>query len=794
MTTTRLGGVLVLNPDVLLVPVEALPDDTRAQIACDPGDFALSRPQARTGSKVVDADAAALLRQFSAPRSVAEAVILFARSRALDPGEVLDGAHAFLRGLVDAGFLVAGGDGAAPPVDPHGPSYPPGAAVAGAEVVRTLAVLDDTEIVLVRRDGEARVLKLARGSSAGVDMAARLEHEAAYLRALDGAGAPRLAGELRVDGRAAIEMDFVPGVDLATAVAEWRDDAGARPQLLALLGRVAQAYAALHARGILHGDVHPRNVLVTGDGAVHLVDFGVAAPLDQGALPSPTSRGGIPFFFEPEFAAATRAGRRQPATAAGEQFAVGALLWFAAAGAHSQAFRLAHDEMLDDIARGTPRTFAASGVAAWPALEAVLTRALARDPGARFPSMAAFAAALDGVSVDAPSTPAIVHADVLDGALARTWPGGAWWETALQPPTASLMYGGAGIALGLRQIAERRDDAATLAAAALWAHRAERASGDEAFYHAPIQISPDVVGRVSPFHTRSGLHAVSALVAASQGDAIAFDLALAGYVDSTATPTTALDLTMGLGSVALGAAFLLEAATMLQDADTTAVRRRGDAAIDTLWATLDGLPPIAEAGIDYTGAAHGWGGFAYAALAWTAVTGGPLPVSLPRRLDELADLARPTGRGLEWPWMLRHGTSSTMPGWCNGSAGLVPLWHLAHRLTGDPRHAERAAGAAWHVWDAPEPGGSLCCGLAGRAYALLTQYRHTGDTAWLRRARTLADRAQREDRARDEYPHSLYKGAFSLAVLFADLDRPDDACFPFYELRPETLRGLRLTY
>ncbi len=55
---------------------------------------------------------------------------------------------------------------------------------------------------------------------------------------------------------------------------------------------------------------------------------------------------------------------------------------------------------------------------------------------------------------------------------------------------------------------------------------------------------------------------------------------------------------------------------------------------------------------------------------------------------------------------------------------------------------------------------------------------------------TLADRARRDERTRDEYPHSLYKGAFSLAVLFADLEHPEDACFPFYELRPDTLREL----
>lgn len=793
--TTRLAGLLVLNADVLLVPVEALPDDTRAQIECAAGDFALSRPQARTGSKVVDADAAALLTQFTAPRSVSEAVILFARERELDPGDVLEGAHGFLRGLVDAGFLVAGDDAGAAPRDPHGPQLAAGVTVAGAVVLRTLAVLDDTEIALVQREGEEpRVLKVARPGSHETEMSGRLSHEAAYLRTLDGAGAPYLYGELRLDGRPALEMSFVPGADLATAAAEWRDEPASRPQLLALLQRVAHAYASLHARGMLHGDVHPRNVLVTPDGGVHLVDFGVAAPVHPGALPAPTTRGGIPFFYEPEFAAAARTGRPRPASPAGEQFAVAAMLWFVATGVHSQAFRLGRDEMLDDIANGAPRTFTACGVAPWPELEAVLTRGLSRDPAARHPSMAAFAGALDAVTAPASPPAVVTHRDVVDDVLARTWPGGAWWDAALQPPSASVMYGGAGIALGLRHIAERRGDATTLAAAALWATRAGRAADDDAFYHAPIQISPDVVGRVSPFHTRSGVQVVRGLVAASQGDAATLTAAIQDYLDATAEPTTALDLTVGLGSVALGAAWLLEATDLTPVVDTTDLRARGDASVLALWQTLSALPTIADAGIEYTGAAHGWAGFAHAALVWHALSGLPLPSSLPRRLDELARLARPVGRGLEWPWTLRHG--ATMPGWCNGSAGLVAMWHLAHDLTGDRAHAERAARAAWHAWEAPEGGASLCCGLAGRAYALLAHYRATGDRAWLRRAAILTDRARRDPSPRDEYPHSLYKGALALAVLNADLERPDDASMPFFELRPgwQRRRDIRLTY
>ena len=81
-----------------------------------------------------------------------------------------------------------------------------------------------------------------------------------------------------------------------------------------------------------------------------------------------------------------------------------------------------------------------------------------------------------------------------------------------------------------------------------------------------------------------------------------------------------------------------------------------------------------------------------------------------------------------------------MSGWCNGACGYVFLWTLAHRLLGDPRYLELAQGAAWRSWDAPEQNVTLCCGLAGRAYALLNLYRHTNETVWLDRARDLAAR------------------------------------------------------
>jgi eukaryotic-like serine/threonine-protein kinase len=122
-----------------------------------------------------------------------------------------------------------------------------------------------------------------------------------------------------------------------------------------------------------------------------------------------------------------------------------------------------------------------------------------------------------------------------------------------------------------------------------------------------------------------------------------------------------------------------------------------------------------------------------------------------------------------------------MPGWCNGSAGHVFLWSLANQLLGSARYLDLAVGASWNCWDSPDPAGTLCCGLVGRSYALLNLYRHSGETVWLERARDLAVRASNEGRMPPEYPHSLYKGHFGLAVLGVALERPDEARMPFFE-------------
>lgn len=788
------SDLFTLNEGVLIVPVTDLPEESRTQMEYERGDFAVSRVQSRSGSKIIDADAADLLSRFHEPRTVVEAVILFARAKQLDPGKVLEDSYPFLRSMINGGFLVQSDHALEQQKGtPTSGQLDIGTRVNGATLLRTLHVLEDTEVYLLsNQDGLLSVLKIERRSPNAGSVRARLRHEAAFLAYLDGSLAPKLLKQGELEGRFYLEMEFIQAVDLATASAEWRERKGeeTRRMLLGMAQTISRTYAVLHDRGVLHGDVHPSNILVGRDGSVRLIDFGVARASALGtSLPMPSDRAGIPFFFEPEMASAALAGLPSPPVSqAGEQHAVAALIYFLMTGNYWQNFRLGREEMLKDLATLAPLRFSERGSPSWPGLEAVLARALAKSPEERHSSMAAFADALGAVTTQSegvrptPRTSSLSR--LLDDVLANASLDGPWSQSHLAPaPTTSINYGSAGVALGLLHVAMRRNDSALLALADTWSRRAIREMGpDDAFYNKNIEITPETVGKSSPYHSPSGVYAVGTLVATATANPMLQAEGLAGFLGGVGQASAGLDLTLGRSSILLGAAILLDALPKNGLIDPSPLRSLGDGVVAELWQALDAKPEITAAGIEYLGIAHGWAGFIYATLQWCDISKTAPPRGIERRLVELAALALPIDRGLDWPWTLgRPGEPLTMSGWCNGACGYVFLWTLAHRMLGDPRYLELAHGAAWRSWDAPEQIVTLCCGLAGRAYALLNLYRHTNDTVWLDRARDLALRAARAGNNQKEYPHSLYKGEFGLAVLAADLEDPDEATMPFFE-------------
>ncbi len=926
---TALSGPLLLPADVLLVPVSELPEAARRQLSWQQGDVAITRPRLRTPSRLLDAAAAELLRQFAAPATVVEAVIRHSRASGADPEVTLEGAYPLLARLVREGFLVAAEDAGAGRIEA---SWAEGERLAGCRVVCCVQILDDSEVYQVRAGAPPveAALKIERLGGGGA-IAARLEREAAVLAHLAGgerqgrsrgseagdrAGlapvAPRLLGAGSWGGRRYLLLEWCSGVDAMAAAAEARERGGdqGRAAVLALCRAIAEAYGRLHRRGALHCDVHPRNVLVAAGGGVRLIDFGFAGWRGAPAGLAPPGRGGVAFYFEPEYAAAVLAGEAPPAaSAAGEQYAVAALLYLLAAGAHCIDFSLEREAMLRQIAGAAPLPFAARGAAAWPELEAVLGRALAKSPGERFPSLDALGAALaevaGAVAAAAPAgaaadraapagaaadlaapadaaadlaAPADAAADLaapadaaprsaavpslsaalrrrspvealLAATLERLRPSGSVWADGLpEPPFASVQFGGAGIALGLYRIALAREDAELLSQADLWSARASALArgGEAAFYNPRLDVTPATVGRASLFHGAPGVHCAEALIANARDDRAGAARAAAAFVAAARRPCPNPDLTLGRSGLLLGCAQLLDA--LAGDAEPASppdaspapavppaagLRALGEELLAGIWQEIAPLPPLGEGPeLPNLGMAHGWAGYLYATMRWCQAAGRTIPAAVAARLAELAAAAESWGRGARWRWHARRlaeGHRRTAPaaarwmaGWCNGSAGMVHLWNLVSRLpepaaamdggaigassveaaaigagagaappggpAGGGSHWRRlAAAAGWHAWEAGDQVENLCCGLAGRAYALLDLYRHGGGDEWLDRARRLADRAalaagaaSAEPLTDAAFPHSLYRGQLGIAVLAADLERPEAAAMPLF--------------
>ena len=142
----------------------------------------------------------------------------------------------------------------------------------------------------------------------------------------------------------------------------------ARQQAAGLCRQAALGMAAAHAQGVVHGDLKPANILVTPDGTVKIVDFGMArrstssAQGEKTVLWDPGPAGGIsgtPAYMAPEQA------RGEPATPASDVFSLGLMLYELVTGRRARAegylLELLHRIEGEDLTRhlaGTPEPFA----------------------------------------------------------------------------------------------------------------------------------------------------------------------------------------------------------------------------------------------------------------------------------------------------------------------------------------------------------------------------------------------------------------------------------------------------
>ena len=233
-----------------------------------------------------------------------------------------------------------------------------------------------------RYEGRAAV-KLLNLSLLGIAGQERFRREGSMLARLTHPGIARLLD-------AGVSPSGQPYLVLENVVGE-RIDSYAREHALTIDERVRlflqvlDAVGHAHANLVVHRDLKPSNILVTGDGVVKLLDFGIAKLLDDetdGEFPATTTDAARA--FTPEFAAPEQV-RGDAITTATDVYASGVLLYLLVSGRHPTA---------DGC--GTPAEAIQSLLEVHPAplamgdLEAVLRKALCKAPRDRYQTVAAF--------------------------------------------------------------------------------------------------------------------------------------------------------------------------------------------------------------------------------------------------------------------------------------------------------------------------------------------------------------------------------------------------------------------
>jgi eukaryotic-like serine/threonine-protein kinase len=286
----------------------------------------------------------------------------------------------------------------------------PGARVGPYQLIRRLGAGGMAEVWLARRaDGAFKrevALKLPMLAHAQAGLEVRFAHERDILASLEHPHIARFY-DAGVDpqGLPYLGMEYVQGAPLT----DWCD---ARrlgiPQRLELFLQVLEAVQYAHEKSVIHRDLKPSNILVTESEQVRLLDFGVARLLeaeetDAPSLTSVYGRALTPDYASPELL------RGDPIDARSDLYSLGVLLYELLTG--TRPYRLksaasigALDQAIATIEVKKPSMQIEQSAAATRAstaerlarqlrgdLDAVVLKALAKDPAQRYPSASALA-------------------------------------------------------------------------------------------------------------------------------------------------------------------------------------------------------------------------------------------------------------------------------------------------------------------------------------------------------------------------------------------------------------------
>jgi serine/threonine-protein kinase len=185
-----------------------------------------------------------------------------------------------------------------------------------------------------------------------------------------------------------IAMRYVKGPTLKELI-----DRGLTPeQAVPLVRQVLEGAGFAHRHGIVHRDLKPQNVIVDEEGKAVVTDFGIA----RAGVSEITQTGsvmGTPHYLSPEQA------QGHDVTSVSDLYSIGVILYEALTGRVPFEGESAVAVAMKQVSQ-VPQRPSSINPQVSPALDAVVMRALEKDPGSRFQSADAFIAALDAAMKD----------------------------------------------------------------------------------------------------------------------------------------------------------------------------------------------------------------------------------------------------------------------------------------------------------------------------------------------------------------------------------------------------------
>ena len=225
----------------------------------------------------------------------------------------------------------------------------------------------------------------------------RFDQEARAAAQLDHPNIVKIYEAGEADGLHFIAMEYVEGESLQDLLRRT-----GRPLDLAttahIIAQVASALDYAHARGVVHRDVKPSNILLTRDGRAVLTDFGIARAAGFSRLTQTGAVVGTPEYMSPEQARGQEPDRRS------DVYSLGVVLYQMLAGVVPFSSTTPHAVLYAHI-HNPPPPLARYNPAVIPAVQRIVQRALVKDPQQRYQQAGEIVAALQA-ALRAPTKPA----------------------------------------------------------------------------------------------------------------------------------------------------------------------------------------------------------------------------------------------------------------------------------------------------------------------------------------------------------------------------------------------------